>query len=966
MPPAAATETFYLVDTHALLFQVFHAIRGMTSPSGLPTNALFGFTRDLLFLRSLKPDYLICALDRSEPTFRSALYADYKAHREEMPNDLQLQIPHIHRVLEALNVSALSVASFEADDVLATLAVAGSQRGLDVYVCTSDKDCRQLIDDHVRLYNLRKRQPFGRPELLADWGITPEQVVDLQTLVGDSVDNVPGVPGIGVKTAAKLLQEFGNLENVLANVDRISGTKRQENLRAAVGNVELTRKLVRLDTQVPIALDWQAWKLRDVDTVKLQALFDEWGFHSLMAQVRPVATSLPRQADLFPDDGEELFPFGANAAAPAEEPSADGDAVWKGDYRLVDTPAKFNDFLNSLRQQKRIAFDLETTSLQPLSAEIVGLAFAWTAGEAWYLPLRGPAGSALLDAHATVEQLRPVLEDPNVAKINQNIKYDLLVLRGHGIDVQGVAGDPMVADYLLHAGERSHGLDDLSRRYLHHQMIPITDLIGNKSRKQPQLQMDEVPTARVAEYSGEDADAAWRLADLLEKQLAMASGPGDEDSPLRKLYDEVEIPLIEVLAELEYNGIRLDVPLLERQSAEMAQQMAEIEKEIYELAGHPFNIGSLLQLRQVLFDELKLRVQTRTGITRAPSTDQATLEKLAALDHAGARLPRKILEHRRLAKLKGTYVDALPAMVNPRTGRIHASFNQTVAATGRLSSSDPNLQNIPVRREQGQQIRQAFLPQEGWMLLTADYSQIELRLLAHFCGDEALRRAFAEGRDVHTAVASQIFGVGEDLVSPEMRRMAKTVNFGVIYGISAVGLAQRLEIPRGEAARFISAYFARYPRVEEYQARLLQNCRRRGYASTILGRRRQFDRSTIRATSTYASRNQPEREAINMEVQGSAADLIKLAMLHVHRQLRSEGLAARMLLQIHDELVFEVPPNELPAVTALVREEMTAPVERALGLQVPLVVDLAAGPNWLDVTEVKEDRLQETGLRGAE
>jgi DNA polymerase-1 len=656
-----------------------------------------------------------------------------------------------------------------------------------------------------------------------------------------------------------------------------------------------------------------------------------------------------------------MFPFGANAPESTETadeapagPSSDGK--WQKYYHLVDTPAKFDKFIKALRTQKRFAVDLETTSLQPRLAEVVGLAFAWEPGEAWYLPVRGPAGSAVLDVRQTLDKLRPILENPAVAKVNQNIKYDLLVLRAQGIGMQAVSGDPMVADYLLHAGERSHNLEDMARRYLNHQVIPITDLIGKKTRKQPQLSMDQVPTERVAEYSGEDADVAWRLCELLENQLGVVSASAEGRSPLRNLYETVEVPLIEVLAELEYNGVRLDVSLLRRQSEDMARQMAEIEKEIYELAGHPFNIGSLVQLRQVLFEELKLPVQARTGITGAPSTDQETLEKLAALSHPGAQLPRKILEHRRLAKLKGTYVDALPDMINPKTGRVHASFNQTVAATGRLSSSDPNLQNIPIRREQGQQIRQAFVPQEGWLLLTADYSQIELRLLAHFCGDETLRQAFAEGRDIHAAVAAQIFGVSEDLVSPEMRRMAKTVNFGVIYGISAVGLAQRLEISRDEAAKFIAAYFARYPRVEEYQARLLQNCGRNGYVATILGRRRQFDPNAIRENSTFASRNQPEREAINMEVQGSAADLIKLAMLNVHRRLHREERAARMLLQIHDELVFELPPEEMPAVAALVREEMTTPVERVLGLEVPLVVDLAAGPNWLDVTELKEVR----------
>jgi DNA polymerase-1 len=459
-------------------------------------------------------------------------------------------------------------------------------------------------------------------------------------------------------------------------------------------------------------------------------------------------------------------------------------------------------------------------------------------------------------------------------------------------------------------------------------------LIGKKGKSKPQLRMDEVATDRVAEYSGEDADVAWRLCARLEPELS-AGG-------LAKLYDELEVPLIQTLAELEYNGVRLDVPLLRRMSADMTRQLANIEREIYELAGHPFNIASLPQLRQVLFDELKLPVQRKTGITGAASTNQETLERLAPLHP----LPRKILEHRAIAKLKGTYVDALPELVNPDTGRVHASFNQTVAATGRLSSSDPNLQNIPIRTELGGQIRQAFVPAEGWVLLTADYSQVELRLLAHFSADEELRRAFAEDRDIHSAVAAQIYGVPEAEVTPAMRRVAKTVNFGVIYGMSAHGLAARLEIGRDEAGRFIDAYFAQYPKVLVYQTHLLDECRRTGYVGTILGRRRAI--TGIRPNSTYQQRNQPEREAINMEIQGSAADLIKLAMLKIHRRLGAEKRRARMLLQIHDELVLESPPDELPALAALVREEM----ENALPLEVPLKVDLAAGPNWLEVEEV--------------
>ncbi len=534
--------SLYLVDALSIIYQVFHAIPGMTSPSGLPTNAVFGFVRDLMFLRRKKPDYLVCAFDRPEPTFRSDLYPDYKAHREPVPDDLVAQLPLIERAVAALNIPVVSHPKYEADDVLATLARAASKRGLDVYLCTSDKDCRQLIDDHIRLYNLRKRQEFGRAELLADWGVTPEQVVDLQSLVGDPVDNVPGVPGVGVKTAAKLLQEFGTLDNLLANVDKVAGAKRQENLRAAKEVVDLSRSLVRLADDVPVPLEWDVWKLHDIDAPKMLELCRELGLRTLANEIREGAVSAgPAQATLFPDDAE-AFPFGANAPASGRrEPADEGDqpahagrspvsaetaptaaVPWFQDYHLVDTPEKFEAFYRRLVEQQRFAFDLETTSLSPLQAAIVGLAFSWEPGEAYYLAVRGPEGSPLLDPDATLERLKPIFEDPKIAKLNQNIKYDLLVLRGKGIEVQGVSGDPMVADYLLHSGERSHNLEELARRYLNHPVIPIEDLIGKKSKKQPQLRMDQVPVERVATYSGEDADAAWRLALHLESELTTA------------------------------------------------------------------------------------------------------------------------------------------------------------------------------------------------------------------------------------------------------------------------------------------------------------------------------------------------------------------------------------------------------------------------------------------------------------
>ena len=935
MSSASAPERLYLLDAYALIFQVFHALPEMSTPTGLPSNALFGFTKDVLYLRlEKKPEYLVCAFDEPGLTFRDELYKEYKAHRAPIPDDLLTQVPMIRQMLDAMRVPVLGVPGYEADDIIATVAKAAAARGLDVVLCTSDKDCRQLLTDRIQIYNLRKRQEFNRDALMDDWGVKPEQVIDLQALVGDSVDNVPGVPGIGYKTAAKLLQEYGTLDNVIANIDRIPGKKRQENLRAATATLPLARQLVRLADDVPLALDWDGWRLQDWDAPRLLALFKEWGFRTFADQVRANSSVLDTQYSILraqhsqaagnnETDGSaqgELFPFGANVPNP--NPSAmklgsgsgSGSGSWTATYHLVDTAERFEAFLQQLTEQKRFAIDLETTGLDPLRSDIVGLAFSWRAEEAWYLAVRGPEGAVVLHPVETLDRLRPILEDPRVAKVNQNIKYDLLVLRQHGVQVAGVAGDSMVADYLLHAGERGHSLEELALRYFNHRAIPITDLIGKKGKNKPQLRMDEVATERVAQYSGEDANAAWRLCAFLEPQLAIGG--------LAKLYTDLEVPLVEVLAELECNGVRLDLPLLRRMSEEMTAQLEEIEKEIHALAGRPFNIASLPQLRQVLFDELELPVQRKTGITGEASTDQETLEKLAP-KHP---LPRKILEHRAIAKLKGTYVDALPALVNPDTGRIHASFNQTVAATGRLSSSDPNLQNVPIRTEQGGQIRQAFLPEEGWTLLTADYSQIELRLLAHLSRDAELRRAFVEDRDVHTTVAAQIFGV--------------------IYGMSAHGLAQRLEISREEAGAFIDAYFARYPAVLEYQARLLENCTKNGFVGTILGRRRAI--TGIRPNSTYQQRNQPEREAINMEIQGSAADLIKLAMLNIYRRLRREKRRARMLLQIHDELVFESPPEELPVVAGLVREEM----EGALPLEVPIRVDLAAGPNWLDVEEL--------------
>lgn len=906
----------------------------MTSPDGRPTNAVYGFTRDIFTIRDeLKPDYLVFAFDRPGPTFRSTINPDYKAHRPPPPDDLQIQFPMIEQVVGAFNLPLIALDDYEADDVLATLATAGAKEGFEVILCTSDKDCRQLLSDRVRMYNLRKQTFLDVAALRADWGIAPEQVVDFQTLVGDPVDNVAGAPGVGPKTAAKLLQQFGSLDAIIAYADQIASEKIRKAIVDNIDRLAISRRLVTLAKDVPIAIKWEEWRPREWDGTRLLSLFEQFGFLRLSQQVRAStpATELrpkvkPRQSQLFPDepltDDIEL----EATSKPASE--------WIATYALVDDPKSFADFLANLQQQTKIAFDLETTGLEPLRDEIVGIAVTWQAGHGWYLPLRGPEGSALLPPESTLAALRPILENSAIAKCNQNIKFDLLCFRAAGIDVRGVAGDPMLADYLLRAGERSHNLDDLARVHLHHVNITIDELTGKRGKKQ--LRMDQVSTDRVSQYAGEDVDVAWRLTEILETELT--------DNQLKPLYDDLEIPLISVLADMEYHGIRLDVDLLNTMSGEMAEQLSELESGIYSIAGRKFNVSSPIQLRKLLFDELQLPVQRKTSKSGASSTDQESLETLAPL-HA---LPRKIVEHRQIAKLKGTYVDALPSLINPNTGRIHTSFNQTVAATGRLSSSDPNLQNIPARTEMGRQIRQAFLPEPGWRLLTADYSQIELRLLAHSSGDENLKRAFAEGKDIHVAVAARIFGVEQDQVSSEQRRVGKTINFGVIYGMSAHGLAQRLGLDRDVAAKFIEDYFAQYPSVHEYQARLLMACHERGYARTMLGRRRSI--SGVRPRSSIRGLNQPEREAVNMEIQGSAADMIKLAMLKVHRDLHEKNLKSRMLLTVHDELVLEVPPEEIQSTARLVRDDMM----NAMPLSVPIEVDVAIGDNWLDTTEYRD------------
>jgi DNA polymerase I len=872
----------------------------MSNSKGEPTNAIFGFTRDLKTLRDIKsPSHLICAMDSPGKGIRNDWYEEYKMNRSAMPEDLRPQIQVIADVIKGFNIPVIQMESWEADDVIATLTRQATERGMDVRIVTSDKDARQLLSPQVQIFNVRKNSYFTEEDLQETWGIRPDQVVDFQSIVGDSSDNIPGVPLVGPKKAQILIEKFGDLDNILANADQAKGKKLQENLKTYAEQAHVCKKLVTLYQDLPIELNWDDAKLTPPNSEKLLAIFQNCGFQRLT----------------------EEFKANSNTNSPAP--------VQKKEWKSLDTKNKFDSFYKELKKQNRFCVDMETTSLRATEADIVGWAICWEAGIGFYIPVDGPTGQNQVDAEYVIEKMKPILENPEIEKINQNIKYDMLVLLRAGIHLQGIGMDPMVGDYLLDAGARGHGLDKLAEKYLQHEMIPITELIGKGKQ---QKKMFEVDIDKAAEYAAEDADITFQVAEIVSEKL--------KKEKLWDLYWDLERPLISVLVDMEHRGIKVNPDELKQQSIVAGKRVDELVKEIYEIAGHEFNIDSPKQLSVVLFEELNLPVlkKTKTGA----STNQEVLEKLALMHP----LPEKIMEKRQLSKLKSTYLDALPELIHPETGRIHASFNQVVTATGRLSSSNPNLQNIPIRTEEGRKVRRAFIPgEEGWKLLCADYSQIELRILANFCHDHEMSKAFREGVDIHTAVASEIFLIPENEVDAEKRRIAKAVNFGVIYGQSPFGLAATLGIDQPTAAAFIESYFNQYADVDTFFHQLLEDCKKKGYVTTILGRQREI--SGIKNT-TGRLRNLPERTAINTVIQGSAADLIKKAMIHIQDRLHAENHPAHMLLQIHDELIFETPIEEMESLQIIVKEEM----ENALEMDVPLVVDMKTGLNWLDAEPV--------------
>lgn len=923
--PEKTRARLYLIDGYALIYRAFFAMisRPLISTRGENTSAAWGVTKFLLkVIEQHEPDYLGFVFDAGSSE-RHLIYPEYKATREKMPTELEASLPRVRQIVEAFRIPILELAGYEADDVIGTLSRQAAENGLEAVIVSGDKDFYQLVRDHVCLLNPGRGGPAAVDEEWVDLrnaherlGVAPEHVVDYLGLIGDTSDNVPGVKGIGPKTAIQLIERFGSIEEILAHVGEITAKRAREALETHRDDALLSKRLVSIHTDLPVSLDLDALRRKEPDRARLKEILVELDFHSLVR--------------------EHAAP--AAEAAPALETR----------YRLVQTADEVGELVRRMKEHGRFALDTETTGIDPVRADLIGISVALAPGEAYYLPFAhcAPGGgqTELLEdegASAPPREVEPplclpallseemaplveVLEDPAYGKVGQNLKYDLLVLRRAGVNLAGIAFDTMIASYLLDPGRREHGLDALALQYLDHRTITYEEVTG---KGKAQIPFAEVPLERARDYAAEDADISLRLAELFEPEL--------EKLKLDDLFRRIEIPLVDVLAEMEWNGIRVDEGFFHELHRRLLGQLETITGAIYAEAGGEFNINSNPQLREILFERLKLPVvkRTKTGA----STDVEVLQALAAQGH---RLPELLMEYRQLDKLLSTYVDMLPRMVNPETGRIHTSFNQTVAATGRLSSSDPNLQNIPIRTELGAEIRRGFVPQEGHVFFSADYSQIELRILAHYSEDPAFLEAFRQGEDIHRQTAALIFGVPREAVTREMRDRAKTVNFAVIYGIGAFSLANRLGISNAEGKQFIDAYFERFPGVRAYLDRQIELAREQGYVETLTGRRRYIPEISARNFSVRAF---GERAATNAPIQGSSADIIKIAMIDIHRELRDGGHRARMLLQVHDELLFEVPREEVDGLRAMVKARM----EGAIELKVPLRVETGVGENWL-------------------
>ena len=952
-------KKLFLIDAHGLIYRSYYAF--IRSPrinsKGLNTSAIFGFVNTLEeVLKNEQPTHLAVVFDPEGKTFRHEAYEQYKAQREKTPEDIRKALPIIKELVAAYNIPAIEVTGYEADDVIGTLAKQAEKKGFEVYLLTSDKDLGQLVSDHIFMFRPHHNGGFevlGPDQIKEKYQLeNQQQVIDLLGLMGDSSDNIPGCPGIGEKTAVKLLQEFGSIDNLLQNTDKLKGslkTKIEENKDL----INFSRFLATIKTDVPVALDEEALKVGPADSEKLRALFQELEFRTLLNN------KFGNKFSSFPPDypllqtpsgnkksskAEQMNLFGETNRPQKTEPEKEkiqskpeenieeiSPVVSNGflalqniphRYQLIDDKVKRSYLVSQLFLQKSVCFDTETTGLDVFSADLVGLSFCFREGEAYFVTLHDNRE----EATKILNEFKAFFVSEQIEKIGHNMKFDLLMLSNYGIDVKGKLFDTMIAHYLLQP-ELRHGMDYLAEIYLHYHTIHYEDLVGAKGKNQ--LDIRNVEISKLTEYAAEDADVTFRLKQILEKELAA--------NELEKLFYEIEMPLMKVLVIMEKTGVRIDSEALRQSSEILTENMLKLEKEIYEMAGGEFNINSPVQVGEVLFDRLHLDDKAKKTKTGQYSTSEDVLEKLR---HKHP-IVDKILEYRGLKKLLSTYIDALPQLIHPKTGKIHTSYNQTNTATGRLSSSNPNLQNIPIRDELGKEIRKAFIPEENSLFLSADYSQIELRVMAHLSNDQNMIEAFRNGLDIHAATAAKIYKVPLEKVTPEMRRHAKTANFGIIYGISAFGLAERLGISRTEAKTLIDEYFLAYPQIKTYIESAIKKAKENGYVETLLGRKRFLP--DINSQNSVV-RGFAERNAVNAPIQGSAADIIKIAMVNIQRKLEKENLQAKMILQVHDELNFTVPVNELETVRKLVVYEM----EHAFPLNVPLIVDCGVGNNWLE------------------
>ena len=907
-----------LIDGHSLAYRAFHALPAtMATSQGELTNAVFGFTSMLLnVLRDEKPDYIAVAFDVGR-TFRHEQYPQYKAHRPAMPEELRTQMARIRQVVEAFNIPIFEVEGYEADDVLGTLSRQAAQQSLETLLVTGDTDAFQLIDEHTRVLTSRRRfgdtVTYDEAGIDARYGLRPQQLIDYKAFTGDKSDNIPGVQGVGDKTARQLLQSYGSVEGVYKHLDEITGRAR----RALEGNEDqalLSKQLVTIVTDMDMNLDQDECRVGDFDRQRVMELFRELQFRSLLERLTPPTT---------PPERQQLSLFG-------EVPEVQKAPLSSTQYQIITAEESLEELLHTLQAADLIAFDVETTSTDPMHADLVGVALGWGEGQAAYIPV-GHMEAEQLPLDKAMARLKPLLEDVTIPKAAHNGEYDLTVLSRYGIMQRGELFDTMIAQWLLDPASRSLGLKNLAFARLGVEMTPISELIG-KGKKQ--ITMDRVPVSKAAPYAAADVDMTCRLVEVLRPEL--------EARGLLRLFQDVEMPLVPVLVDIQQAGVTLDVPYLQDMSKMLASRLAELEQEIHDLVGYPFNISSTQQLSDALFSKLQL---PRQGVPKTKSGRYSTAASVLQGLRGKHPVIDLILEQRELSKLKSTYVDALVELVNPHTGRVHTSYNQTGTVTGRISSSAPNLQNIPIRTELGRQIRRGFVAQSGWKFLAADYSQVELRVMAHISQDPGLLAAFQRGEDIHASTAAAVLGVLLDQVTSEMRRKAKGVNFGILYGQGPFGLAQQTGMSQEEATEFIKTYFATYPKVKEYLDRTRAQAREQGYVETLLGRRRYFPELSVRSKAHTNVRQAAERAAINMPIQGSAADIIKIATIRLYNALQERGLRSRMILQVHDELVLEVPDDELSSIAPLVKQLM----EGAFELDAPLKVDLKVGENWLEM-----------------